>query len=98
MKKRKTIKSLLSKNKVVYVRLTAKSIAEVFFALAKYEGFTLSDDVARYGVREYGYLKLNDNMTITYPEYNSWAGAMLFYASKVEKDKKVIKIDFEEML
>ena len=82
----------------MYVHLATKQIAEVFFALAKYEGFTLSDEVASNGVRENGYLKLNDDMTITYPNYHSWAGAMKFYASKVEDGKKVIKIDFEEML
>lgn len=98
MKKRKTIKSLLSKNKVVYVQLKTKLIAESFFALARYEGFTLSDDVARKGVRENGYVKVNEDMTITYPKYNSWAGAMRFYAAKVEDGKKVVKIDFEEML
>ena len=98
MKKRKTIKSLLGKNKVVYVQLTTKPIAEVFFALAKYEGFALSEEVAKTGVREYGYVKLNEDMTITYPGYHSWAGAMRFYATKVENGKKVVKIDFEEML
>ena len=98
MRKRKTIKSLLSKNKVVYIQLTTQPIAEAFFALAKYEGFTLSEDVAKMGVREYGYVKLNEDMTITYPEYHSWAGAMLFYSTKFENGKKVVKFDFEEML
>ena len=98
MKKRKTIKSLLSKNKVVYIQLTTKPIAEAFFALARYEGFTLSDDVAKTGIHEYCYVKLNEDMTITYPGYHSWGGAMRFYAAKVENGKKVVKIDFEEML
>jgi len=98
MKKRKTIKSLLYKNKVVYVQLATKPIADAFFALAKYEGFKLSDDVAKTGVRENGYVKLNEDMTITYPGYHSWAGAMRFYVAKVENGKKVVKIDFEKML
>ena len=98
MKKRKTIKGLLSKNKVVYVKLATAPIAEAFFALAKYEGFVLCDDVARTGVYENCYVKLNEDMIITYPGYHTWAGAMRFHHSRVEDGKKVVKIDFEEML
>lgn len=95
--RRKTIKSLTSKNKAVYVRLSTEKVAEVFFALAEYEGFTLRG-IEKTKVREGCYLRLNDDVTVSYPEYHSWAGAVMFHHAKTENGKKVIKIDFEKWL
>jgi len=95
---RKTIKSLMSKKKVVYVRLSTPQVAEVFFALAKYEGFKLSEDMARKEKHENCYIRLNEDMTLTYPGYRTWGGAMKFRYSQIEDGKKVVKVDFEELL
>ena len=96
--KRRTIKSLMSNKRVVYIKLSTKQTAEAFFALAKYEGFVLNDDVAKTGVHRNCYIRLNEDMTVSYPNYHSWAGAMNFHHSKIEDGKKVVKIDFEKML
>ena len=114
--KRKTIKHLMSSKNVVYVRLSSKAVAEVFFALAKFEGFTPSQAVLQRGLPEdevdklpgtttvlfSGYknyfVRLNEDMTISFPTYNSWAGAIAFHNAKFEHGKKVVKIDFEKML
>ena len=98
MKKRKTIKSLMSKNRVVYVKLSTEKVAEAFFALAKYEGFILTNEVEQTGVHSNCFVRLNEDMSISYPGYRSWAGAMRFHHSKIENGKRVVKIDFEEML
>ena len=96
--KRKTIKSLMSTKKIVYVKLSTERVAEAFFALAKFEGFTLDEDLIQTNVPPNCFVKLNDNMTISYPDYHTWAGAMKFHQAKIENGKKVVKIDFEEML
>ena len=98
MKKRKTIKSLMSNNRVVYVKLSTEKAAEAFFALAKYEGFILTNEVVKTGIRNNCFVRLNEDMTISYPGYRTWGGAMRFHHSRVEDGKKVVKIDFEEML
>lgn len=96
--KRRSIKSLMSNEKVVYVRLSTEQVAEVFFALAKYEGFTLGKDVAKTGIHGNCFVRLNDDMTISYPTYRTWGGAMRFQCATTENGKKVLKIDFEELL
>ncbi|MBE6639532.1 MAG: hypothetical protein E7616_08830 [Ruminococcaceae bacterium] len=96
--KKRSIKSLLSKKKAVYVKLSTEPVAEAFFALAKYEGFTLTDPVAKTGIHRNCIVRLNDDMTVSYPSYHSWMGAMRFHHAKTENGKKVVKIDFEKML
>ncbi len=96
--KRQSIKSLMSNKKVVYVKLSTEAVAEVFFALAKFEGFTLTNSVAKTGVHRNCFVRLNDDMTISYPNYNTWGGAMRFYHSTTENGKQVVKIDFEKLL
>ena len=96
--KRQTIKSLMSRKRVVYVKLSTEAVAEAFLALAKYEGFILNDDVAKIGVHRNCYVRLNEDMTVSYPNYHSWAGAMKFYHAKIQDGKKVVKIDFEKLL
>ena len=97
--KRKTIKSLMSKKKVVYVRVHSEWAAQAFFALAEYEGFRLNSELKqRNEVKDRLTIKLNDDMTLSYPDYHSWAGAIRFHNAKYEDGKKVVKIDFEEML
>lgn len=97
--KRRSIKSLMSKKKVVYVNVYSEWAAQAFLALAKYEGFTLSEELKQKNeVKHCLTFRLNENMTISYPKYNSWAGAICFHNAKVEEGKKVIKIDFETML
>ena len=98
MKKRNTIKSLMSNNRVVYVKLSTEKVAEAFFALAKYEGFILTNEVEKTGVHGNCFVRLNEDMTISYPDYRTWCGAMRFHHAKTEKGKKVVKIDFEQML
>ena len=96
--KRQSIKSLMSNKKVVYVKLSTEQVAEAFFALAKYEGFTLTDNVAKTGIHGNCTVRLNDDMTISYPGYSTWGGAMRFHCATTENGKKVVKIDFEERL
>ena len=96
--KRKTIKSLMSTKKIVYVKLSTERVAEVFFALAKFEGFTLDKDLIQTNVPQKCFVKLNDNMTISCPSYHTWAGAMRFHHAKIENGKNVVKIDFEKIL
>ena len=96
--KRKTIKSLMSTKKIVYVKLSTEQVAEAFFALAKLEGFMLDKDLIQKGIPQNCFVKLNENMTISSPGYHTWAGAMRFHNSKIENGKKVVKIDFEAML
>ena len=96
--KRKTIKRLMSTKKIVYVKLSTERVAEAFFALAKLEGFTLDKDLNQKGISQNCFVKLNENMTISYPSYHTWAGAMKFHHTKIENGKKVVKIDFEAML
>ena len=96
--KRKTIKSLMSTKKIVYVKLSTEQVAEAFFALAKLEGFTLDKDLIQKGIPQNCFVKLNENMTISYPCYHTWAGAMKFHHAKIENGKTVVKIDFEKML
>ena len=96
--KRKTISSLMSKKKVVYVELYSEQIAEVFFALAKYEGFTLSEGLKkRSAVKHRLTVRLNEDMSISYPNYNSWAGALRFHNATIENGKKIVKFDFEKI-
>jgi len=96
--KRKTIKSLMSRKRIVYVRLSTEQIAKAFFALAKFEGFTISEDLKQNGKHEDYFVRLNEDMTISYPNYHSWAGAIRFHHAKIENGKKVVKIEFEKML
>ena len=96
--KRKTIKSLMSTKKIVYVKLSTEQVAEALLALARFEGFTLDKDLIQKGLPQNCFVKLNENMTISYPGYHTWAGAMKFHHAKIENGKKVVKIDFEEML
>ena len=96
--KRKIIKSLMSTKKIVYVKLSTERVAKAFFALAEFEGFTLDEDLIQTSVPPNYFVKLNDNMTISYPGHHTWAGAMRFHHAKIENGKKVVKIDFEEML
>jgi len=96
--KRKTIKSLMSTKKIVYVKLSTEQVAEAFFALAKLEGFTLDKDLIQKGIPRNCFVKLNENMTISFPGYHTWAGAMKFHHAKIENGKKVVKIDYETML
>ena len=88
----------MSPKKVVYIELSTEQVAEVFFALAKYEGFTLDEDVAKTGIRRYCWVRLNDDMTISYPEYHTWAGAVRFRHATIENGKKIVRIDFQELL
>ncbi len=96
--KRKTIKSLMSTKKIVYVKLSTEQVAEAFFALAKLEGFTLDKDLIQKGTPQNCFVKLNENMTISFPDYHTWAGAMKFHHAKIENGKKVVKIDYEATL
>ena len=96
--KRKTIKSLMARKKIVYVKLSTERVAEAFFALAKYEGFTLDEELTQIGLPKNCSVKLNEDMTISYPDYHTWAGAIKFHYAKTENGKKVVKIDFEKML
>ena len=98
MKKRKSMKSLLSARRIVYVRLENEREAEAFLALARYEGFTLSDEVERTGARGHCFVRLNQDMTVSYPAYRSWAGAMRFFLSTTENGKRVVKLDFAKLL
>ena len=96
--KRKTIKSLMSTKKIVYVKLSTEQVAEAFFALAKLEGFMLDKDLIQKGIPQNCFVKLNENMTISFPDYHTWAGAMKFHHAKIENGKKVVKIDYEATL
>ena len=97
--KRKTIKSLMSKKKVVYVRVHSEWAAQALFALAEYEGFTLNKELKqRKEVKHCLTVRLNEDMTLSYPNYHSWSGAIQFHNAKIENGKKVVKIDFETML
>lgn len=96
--KRKSIKSLMSEKRVVYIKLTSEKAARAFFALAEYEGFTVSDELSRAGEYRDCFVRLNNDMSITFPEYNSFAGAMKFHYAKTENGKKVVKIDFDKIL
>ena len=96
--KRKTIKRLMSTKKIVYVKLSTEQVAEAFFALAKLEGFTLDKDLIQKGIPQNCFVKLNENMTISFPDYHTWAGAMKFHHAKIENGKKVVKIDYEATL
>ena len=97
--KRKSIKSLMSKKKVVYVKVHSEWAAQAFFALAEYEGFTLNEELKqRNEVKHHITVRLNEDMTISYPKYNSWAGAIRFHNAKIENGKKVVKVNFETMI
>lgn len=96
--KRKTIKSLMSGKKIVYIKLSGEKAAEVFIALAEYEGFRVDEKVKKGSACENYYVKLNEDMSITYPDYSSFAGAMKFHNAKRENGKKVLKVDFEKQL
>ena len=88
----------MSDKKAVYVKLSTERVAEVFFALAKYEGFVINDDVYETGIRKNCVVRLNSDMTVSYPKYGTWAGAMKFHHSTTENGKKVVKIDFEKLI
>ena len=96
--KRKTIKSLLSKTRIVYIKLSNERAAEAFFALAKYEGFSINEELIKTSVPPNCFVKVHEDMTISFPDYRTWAGAMRFHHAKNENGKKVVKIDFEKML
>ena len=96
--KRKNIKSLMGSRKIVYVKLSNEQVADAFFALARYEGFTLIQEITNTDTHEKCFVKLNDNMTISYPTYHTWIGAIKFHYAKMENGKRVVKIDFEKML
>ena len=98
MKKKKTIKGLLSDARAVYVKLSTQEVADVFFALARYEGFVLTNEVAKIGAYKNYFVRLNNDMSISYPAYRTWGGAMKFHHSKMENGKRVEKIDFEKMI
>lgn len=95
---KRNIKSLMKKNKVTYVKLSGRAVAEIFFAIARYEGFTLCDDVFRAGEVENCFVRLNEDMTISFPTYCSFAGAVRFHNAKKEDSKRVVKIDFEKLI
>lgn len=88
----------MSDKKAVYVRLSTEEVAEAFFALAKYEGFAIDGDVAETGIHGNCTVRLNGDMTVSYPKYGTWAGAMKFHHSTTENGKKVVKIDFEKLI
>lgn len=98
MKKRKTIKRLLSGHKVVYVRLSTEKAAEAFFALAQYEGFTRTNEEIKASLHFPCFVRLNEDLTVSFPGYRTWGGAMKFHHSKTENGKKVVKVNFEDML
>ena len=93
--KRKTIKSLMTKKNVVYIKLSSEKATKAFIALAEYEGFSVDEKVKKGSACHSFFLRLNDDMSITYPDYSSFAGAVKFHNAKREKGKRVLKVDFE---
>ena len=98
--KRKTIKSLMSPKKIIYVRVHSEWAAQAFFALAKYEGFRLSADFKqRQPVGEYWQTYIiNNDKTISIPCIKSWTDSMRFCGAKFVEGKKIVRIDFETMI
>lgn len=62
--RRKTVKSLMSDKKAVYVKLSSDKVAKVFFAQAEYEGLVLKDGVKDYATQGVRYVRLNADGSI----------------------------------
>ncbi|MBQ3041824.1 MAG: hypothetical protein IJD47_01365 [Clostridia bacterium] len=99
--KRRTLKSLMKPFKTVYVFIYSEWTAQAFFALAKYEGFSL-DAISLQRGCEFDrrlIIRLNDDMTLTIIKPHNWGSAMLYHhILNGEKAKNEIFVDFETML
>lgn len=95
---KRSIRGLTSDKRVVYVRLSDEKVAELFFAMARYEGFTIDGELLGRRIRECCYVRLNEDGSISYPRYSSWTGALRFYHAKTENGKRVVKYDFESLM
>ena len=97
---KRTIKSLMRKKKKVYVFIHSEWAAQAFLALAQYEGFTLEERLQRREtVKERLIVGLNEDMTLSLIQPQTWAGAMAYnHILKGERGKNEIWIDFEQLL
>lgn len=97
---KRTIKSLMRKKKKVYVFIHSEWAAQAFLALAQYEGFTLEERLQRREtVKERLIVGLNEDMTLSLIQPQTWAGAMAYnHILKGERWKNEIWIDFEQLL
>ena len=98
--KRRTLKSLMKPQKKVYVFIHSEWAAQAFFALAKYEGFTLSERLKnRDVVTDILIVGLNADMKLIHIKPCCQSEAMMWHHILAgNRYKNEIWIDFETML
>lgn len=99
--KRRTLKSLMKPKKKVYIFIHSEWALQAFFALAKYEGFTLDKISEQRGCKFDSRLiiRLNKDMTLTHIKPMCMAEAIAFHhILNGKRCADEIWIDFETML
>lgn len=97
---KRTIKSLMRKNKKVYVFIHSEWAAQAFLALAQYEGFTPEERLMkREPVQKRLIVGLNEDMTLSLVQPHNWGSAMAYHhILQGDQGKNEIFVDFESLL
>lgn len=94
----RTIKGLLSPECQVYVWISSANTLEQFHSNAHAEGFSFSKKAKKASFAGGHFLHIRDDMTIDYPSYSGFCGALEFQCAKFQDGRLVVKVDYQKYL